>query len=74
MIKYQITPNVIYTPDNINYKFLILLLDFVHWAKNINECVDWMKTTFQGKYDHQGMTILIELESDLILFCLKYPN
>jgi hypothetical protein len=69
MKKFVIHPNVLFSHP---YPYGILLSDFMYWAENIESCIQWMNKNFTGKYQHTGTLLYIELETDLVMFTLRY--
>lgn len=54
------------------YKYTVFLFDYMFWADNIADALQWMNKNFSGKFMHQGMLLMIEHESDTVLFTLRY--
>lgn len=54
------------------YSYTVILFDYAYWAQNIDSAVEWMNDNFKGKWYYSGMLIGIELESDTLLFTLRY--
>lgn len=55
-----------------NYKHTVILLDYRFWSEEITSALQWMNKNFKGNFQHKGMLLAIELESDLTLFTLRY--
>lgn len=54
------------------YSYTVILLDYPYWEQNIDSAIEWMNENFKGKWYYSGMLIGIELESDTLLFTLRY--
>lgn len=54
------------------YKYTVFLFDYMFWSDNIADALQWMNKNFSGKFMHQGMLLMIEHESDTVLFTLRY--
>lgn len=71
--RFIITSNIVdITTWQQGYKYTVFLFDYVFWAANIESALQWMNQNFTGKFIHQGMLIMIEHESDTVLFTLRY--
>jgi hypothetical protein len=70
MTKYYVSENFLVKHND--YKYIVFMIDIVFWAKYLDECLAWMKKTFEGDFHHEGMVIYVKLESDLTMFCLRF--
>lgn len=52
--------------------WMIIMTNIEYWVNNYSELKDWCKNNVQGKYNIKGMVVEFELESDAMLFVLRW--
>lgn len=71
--KFMVTNHIVeINLHDKKYAYTVILFDYVFWAQNIESAIEWMKSNFKGKWYYSGMLIGIQLESDTIMFALRY--
>lgn len=71
--KFMVTNHIVeINLQDKKYSYTVILFDYVFWEQNIESAIEWMKSNFKGKWYYSGMLIEIQLESDTIMFALRY--
>lgn len=70
--RFMITNHIVDINLDKKYLYTVILFDYAYWAQHIDSTLMWMNDNFKGMWYHSGMLIGIELESDTLLFTLRY--